>query len=411
MKRRKTLTIANHEFRGVTNTKAFIIITILGPFIILAVSVLPSVLSSRVNMMKEGTRIGVVGSGPQLTGILQSALDDSGLIVEAGSDLEEMKDRLAEDDLFQGVLVVPGNFTEAESFLYYSKTGTDVAIAETLRAVLGNLVVSGRMRDAGFNPEQIRRLSTIPDMEVKKISKSGAEEDQDFFSVIMTTIAFIMLLYMTILLYGQMIGRSVVTEKTSKTVELLLSSAKPKQIMFGKIFGLGAAGILQYAVWVTMALIMIKIIGPAMNLSLPAALNVTSLIFLVLFFIAAFFLYAGAYAALGAAAEDEQNLGQLAWPLIIFLVIPMVMVSPIVMNPTSTFSQILSYFPMTSPVVMFARVLVAMPKVWEFLLCFGILIVSILLMIFGAAKIFRFGILMTGKRFTLREIIKWLKYS
>ncbi len=409
-KRNKMLTIARHEFSGITSTKAFIIITILGPFLILAVAVLPSLLSTRVNMVKEGTRIGVVGSSPQITAILQSAVDKDGIIIEEGSDLESMKQRVLEEETMQGVLVIPEDLTNARVFQYYSKTGTDVAVSETLRAVLGNLAVSQRMREAGFEPEQIRQISSMPSLEVKKVSKGGEEQDQDFFSIIMTSIAFIMMLYMTILLYGQMIGRSVITEKTSKTVEIILSSAKPNQIMFGKIFGLGAAGLLQYAVWIGMGLLMIKVVGPALELNLPEALNTTNLVFLVLFFVAAFLIYSGAYAALGSVAEDEQNLGQLAWPLIIFLVIPMVMISPIVMNPASTFTQVLSYFPLTAPVVMFTRVLVSMPKAWELGLCFGILTATILLTIYGAAKIFRVGILMTGKRFSFGEILKWLRY-
>ncbi|MBN2050310.1 MAG: ABC transporter permease [Spirochaetales bacterium] len=410
MKRSKTFIIAKEEFRRITATKGFIIITILGPFLILAVSVLPGLLSNRVNMMKPGTRITLVGSNPQVTEIIRQTFEKDGILVEEGTDLEAAKEQVLREEELQGVLAVPEDITRTEVFYYYSKTGTDFMISETLKAVLGNLAVSQRMRDAGFEPEQIRSLSAMPDLMVRKLSKAG-EEDQDMFSIIMTTIAFIMLLYMTILLYGQMIGNSVIREKTSKTVEIILSSARPNQIMFGKIAGLGTAGLLQYTVWVVMAMLMIKVVGPALSLSLPAALNPTSLLFLVLFFLAAFFLYASAYAALGAAAEDEQNLGQLAWPLIFFLVIPMVMVSPIVMNPTSTFTQVLTYFPMTAPVVMFARVLVSMPKAWELLLCFAILIVSIVLMVYGAAKIFRVGILMTGKRFSFKEIMKWLRYS
>jgi ABC-2 type transport system permease protein len=411
MTRKKFLTIARHEFRAIASTKAFLIITILGPFLILAVSVLPSLLSQRMDGIQEGTRIGIVGSNPQLTGALQAVFADEGLIIEAGDNLEQMKVRMLEDNELEGILEIPGNLIEVDVFNYYSKTGTDIFVSETLRAVLGNMVVSQRMKEAGFEPEQIQRLSALPGLAVVKLSKSGAaEESQDLFSIIITAISFILLLYMTILLYGQMIGRSIVTEKTSKTVEILLSSARPNEIMFGKIFGIGAAGLLQYAVWVGAGLLIILFVGPALNFRLPASLNPASLIFLVLFFLAAFFLYSGAYAALGAAAEDEQNLGQLAWPLIIFLVVPMVMVSPLVMSPNSVFSQILSYFPLTAPVVMFTRVLVDMPSAWELLICFTILAASIFFMITAAAKIFRVGILLTGKRFTLREIARWLKY-
>ncbi|MCF7945842.1 MAG: ABC transporter permease [Spirochaetia bacterium] len=412
MRRKKLFTIARHEFHGITATRTFIIITILGPFLILAVSVIPSLLSSRMDNLQEGSVIGVVGSNPEVSAVLQAAFSDKGVIIEEGSSLEEMKERLLEEKNMQGILEIPENMLEAETFYYYSKTGTDVVISETIKSVLGNYTVSQRMSSAGFEPEEIKQLSSVPDMTVKKLSKSGDEEEsQGIFSIMITAISFILLLYMSILLYGQMIGRSIVIEKTSKTVEILLSSARPHEIMFGKIFGIGAAGLLQYLIWISTGLLIVLFLGPQFDISLPASLNAVSLGFLLLFFLMAFSLYAGAYAALGSAAEDEQNLGQLAWPLIMFLVFPMVMMSPIVMNPDSVFSVILSYFPLTSPMVMFTRVLVNMPAVWELLLCFLILIISIILMIYGAARIFRVGILLTGNRHTFREIIKWMRYQ
>lgn len=412
MRRKKLFTIARHEFHGITATRTFIIITILGPFLILAVSVIPSFLSSRMDNLQEGSVIGVVGSNPEVSAVLQAAFSDKGVIIEEGSNLEEMKERLLEEKNMQGVLEIPENMLEADTFYYYSKTGTDVVISETIKSVLGNYTVSQRMAAAGFEPEEIQQLSAVPDMTVRKLSKSGEEEEsQGIFSIMITAISFILLLYMSILLYGQMIGRSIVIEKTSKTVEILLSSARPHEIMFGKIFGIGAAGLLQYLIWIGTGLLIVLFLGPQFDISLPASLNAVSLGFLLLFFLMAFSLYAGAYAALGSEAEDEQNLGQLAWPLIMFLVFPMVMMSPIVMNPDSVFSVILSYFPLTSPMVMFTRVLVNMPAVWELLLCFLILIISIILMIYGAARIFRVGILLTGNRHTFREIIKWMRYQ
>lgn len=215
---------------------------------------------------------------------------------------------------------------------------------------------------------------------------------------------------MSILLYGQMIGRSIVVEKTSKTVEILLSSARADEIMAGKIIGIGSAGLLQYAIWVTAAIIM-RVALASTTIAIPASINTSTFLFLALFFLLAFLLYASLYAALGAAAENEQNLGQLAWPLIIFLVIPMIMISTLVMNSDSLFSVLLSYFPLTSPMVMFIRVLVNMPSVWELLLCFAILIVSIIFAIYFSSRVFRVGILLTGKKHSLKEIMKWMKYK
>ena len=219
-----------------------------------------------------------------------------------------------------------------------------------------------------------------------------------------------MLLYMTTLLYGQMIGRSVVVEKTSKTVEIMLSSIRPLDLLFGKLLGRGMAGLVQYGIWISVALLLIQVLGPAVNLTTSISLKPAHFGFLILFFILAFFLYSSIFAALGAGAEDEQHLGQLSWPFIMFLVIPMVLISPIVMNPTSLFVIILAYFPLTSPIVMFVRVLIGNPKAWEILICIAILISTIGVTILLSAKIFRVGILMTGKRMKVKEILRWIRY-
>ncbi len=270
--------------------------------------------------------------------------------------------------------------------------------------------MSERLKEMNIDEETYASLSQIPQVIVKKVSASGEEAGGDIFSIIMTSISFIMLLYMSILLYGQMIGRSIVVEKTSKTVEILLSSARADEIMAGKIIGIGSAGLLQYAIWVTAAIIM-RVALASTTIAIPASINTSTFLFLALFFLLAFLLYASLYAALGAAAENEQNLGQLAWPLIIFLVIPMIMISTLVMNSDSLFSVLLSYFPLTSPMVMFIRVLVNMPSVWELLLCFAILIVSIIFAIYFSSRVFRVGILLTGKKHSLKEIMKWMKYK
>jgi len=130
---------------------------------------------------------------------------------------------------------------------------------------------------------------------------------------------------------------------------------------------------------------------------------------LVVFFILAFFLYSSAYAAMGAASEDEQHLGQMAWPLLIFLIVPLVMIGTLTSNPDSGVSVILSIFPMTSPIVMLIRILVSEPPAWQIALCLGLLAAAVAGMALLAAKIFRVGILMTGKRPSLKEVVKWVR--
>ncbi|MDC7247033.1 MAG: ABC transporter permease [Sphaerochaetaceae bacterium] len=411
MNKNKTAIIAKREFSAIVKTRTFIIITVLGPFLIFALTALPNIINSNTEQIQKGSAIGIVGAQKEIISMLRSVFEQKGVILIEGEDEDSMKRMLLDESAMQGYVVIDGDLTKIDSYSYYSKTGTDFAYSEMINAVLGDWAIKWRIEEAGIELERVENLTRRPSLEVKKLTKTGEESNQDLYTIIITSIAFIMLLYMSVLLYGQMIGRAIVVEKSSKIVEILLSSARPKQIMFGKIIGVGAAGLVQYGVWIISALFIILVLSPILSFTLPAAINPTMLFLLVLFFLVAFLMYGAAYAALGAAAENEQNLGQLSWPLIVFLVIPMVMASTIIMNPDSAFTYILSYFPLTSPMVMFMRVLVNMPPLWEMILCFTILLLSIWAIVILAAKIFRTGILMTGKPVTFREIIRWLKRS
>ena len=406
---KKLLEIVKHEFKLTAANKTYLVMTILGPFLILAVTILPTIISMRTGGIKEGTRLGILSSNPAFTATLEQAFNTMGILTDTQGSLEDHREKVLNGEN-KGFLVVPGNYLEADSIPYYSTSGTNLIITEALQRVLRDIIVAERLSRQGLDPGEVRNLTRNTELDIQRISRTGETERQEFLTILFTALAFVMLLYMTILLYGQMIGRSVVVEKTSKTVEIMLSSVRPMDLLFGKLIGHGAAGLLQYTVWISVSLILLALIQRLGNFEAPFSIEPHHFGFLAGFFVLAFLLYSSAFAALGAAAEDEQHLGQLGWPLILFLVIPLVMISPIVMNPDSTFVIVLSYFPLTSPIVMFIRVLVNMPPPWEIILCVAVLVTTIFTTMFLASKIFRIGILMTGKRYTLREIIKWIRY-
>ncbi len=387
--------------------KAFVIITIVGPFLILALAVLPGLFTMNT-AIQPGTVIAVAGADRSFFDQAREAAAKANLILVRTDDLAAARKGVLDGPL-SGLLIVPKDYLAAKSLSYFSKTGTDLVVSQTLSGVIGSTIVGERLVRAGIDPAAVKDLSSAPALSPEQLKPGGGSASQDFSLIIFTAIGFIMLLYMTVLLYGQMIGRSVVSEKTSKTVEIMLSSVRPTELLFGKILGKGLAGILQYAIWVSVALLLIRVVGPAFHLAIPPGLSAANLLYLVLFFVLAFFLYSSAYAALGAGAEDEQHLGQLAWPLVVFLVLPLVMIAPLVMSPDSPLSLFCSLFPLTSPIVMLIRLLVAPPPAWQLLLCVAILLVSIAATIVLAARIFRAGILMTGKRSRLREILRWAR--
>ncbi len=198
-------------------------------------------------------------------------------------------------------------------------------------------------------------------------------------------------------------------EKTSKTVEIMLSSVRPTDLLFGKVLGKAVAGLLQYAIWIGIAVLFLKLLGPVLGVRLNLGVSPAVLGWLVLFFVIAFFIYCSLFAGLGAASTDDQHLGQLSWPLIIPLVLPMVLVSPILFSPNSPFVVALSLFPLTGSVVMFMRILAGGVPPWEIGLSIALQLATIAAAVALAAKVFRVGLLMTGKRFRLGEIARWLR--
>jgi len=402
--------VIRHEFRLTAANKAFVILTILGPFLIFAVTVLPSLLAQSPGAVASGKPLALFGAPPPVEQALTAAFSGMGIEVERVDDAAAAKDSVLEGSRIAFLSLEPG-WPDSGKAVWYSKSGAEIALYSAASAVLEAAAREARIVESGIDPALVAKVLSLPSFEVIKLDKGGAEEargSDSFVEVLMTVLVFVMLIYMTVLLYGQMIGRSVVTEKTSKTVEIMLSSVKSRDLMFGKILGLGLAGLLQYAVWVSMAFLLKRFVGPLLGLSLPAGISTGNLVWLVVFFILAFFLYSSAYAALGAASEDEQHLGQMAWPLIMFLIVPLVMISTLVTNPDSTLVVILSLFPLTSPIVMLARVLVSSPPVWQLALCLALLVAAVAGTAILAAKIFRVGILMTGKRPKLKEVLRWV---
>ncbi len=405
----KLLSVSIFEFKRTAANRAFVIVTLLGPILILAFSVLPGLLATRPELMNKEGRVALVGGDAGLREALAKALGPRGLeIVESSSD-ESARAGVADGSL-AGAVVLPSDWQDADSFTYYSPTGTDAMVYETLSSVVGAQATARKLDASGIDPALMARVLAVPSLRVVKAGREGDSDSgkADFMGILLSAMAFVMFIYMTVLLYGQMIGRSVVQEKMSKTVEIMLSSVSPGQLMFGKILGNGAAGILQYGFWTLMVAALSRLLGPRFGISMPEAVSMSNMGWLALFFLLGFFLYSSLYAAAGAAAEDEQHMGQIAMPIILLLVLPLMLISPIIMNPSSPIAMFFSYFPFSAPMVMLVRVVVGSYKPWEPWLAVVILLVGIGVLAFLAAKIFRVGILMTGKRPKPAEVLRWL---
>lgn len=225
-------------------------------------------------------------------------------------------------------------------------------------------------------------------------------------------LTLMMMIYMTVIIYGVAVMRSVIEEKTSRVVEVLLSSVSSMELMAGKILGVGAVGLTQVLIWASFgAVIGSPMIMAAKSMMKDVHLPVAVIIAFPVFFVLGYLLYSTMYAAVGAMVNSDEEAQQMQWPVLAPLVSCAVFASMVIRTPNSPFAQALSIFPLTSPIIMFVRITVATPPTWQIALSVGLLIATIYGMVALCSRIYRVGILMYGKRPTLPEILKWIKYA
>lgn len=253
------------------------------------------------------------------------------------------------------------------------------------------------------------------ELSLVKVNESGetAENGQS----VLVRVSIVMVLYITLLVYGVMTMRSVLEEKTTRIVEILASSAKPSQLLSGKILGVAAVGLTQYLIWgCTAALVsgygatMATIFSPdtaAPSFHLP----LSYIVYPIIFFLAGYFLYASLYAAIGSMVSSEEESQQVQVPVTIVLVACFVLYPAILRAPNSPLSVTLSLIPFFSPILMVFRITVQTPPFWQIALSLAICVATTVAVIRVSAKIYRVGILIYGKRPSVMELLRWLRYT
>ena len=402
-------TVLAYEFKKIVCKKSFIIVTILGPFLMAAIILIPSLSSmNSVDRSDETISIGILSDNSNLTYAVRDTLKASGWNIVEKSDEESLKSDVFNKSI-EGYLAPDGN----GAFGYYSEETGDIYVHSVLQNIVSNVIISNRLTEQGLDPQKVFSMmeeTSLPSYKLSQKESSAEETDSegDYLVKLLVPMFFALTIYMALLLYGQSIGRSVVSEKASKIVDVLLSSVTPDELLMGKIVGVALSGLLQFAIWIGFALIGLSIFSSFTGFKMPVQLAPVNFVYLGVFFLLGFLLFGSCYGAIGAASEDEQHMGQLSYPLILFLIAPICFISSFSSNPNSTFAIILSEFPLTSPMVMLTRLVSGPVPVWQLILSIVLLVGSIYLVMKLAAKIFRVGILLTGKNFKFADMKRWL---
>lgn len=430
--------IIKREYLTKIKNKSFIIMTFLSPLIMIALISIVAYLSQLNNDKKRTISI----------------LDESGLFSEtfkntgnttynyiSNSTVREAKAFVKEKEQY-GLLYISNGDLEivSKSVRFYSEDSPSLTIISGLENKIERKLREEKLISNGLDIKQIENSRVNVSVAQESFEGQKSSKIDNILKLAFGGIAGY-LLFMFIIIYGNMIMRSVIEEKTSRIIEVIISSVKPIQLMMGKIIGTSLAGVTQFAIWIILLGVLSTILSIVFNIDLMSVqtpqqevvkqamdnpvlqdeitlalqsfqnLPLANLIIaFLLFFIGGYLLYSSLYAAVGAAVDNETDTQQFMLPILMPLILAVyVGVFTVIDDPHGTVSTIFSFVPFTSPVVMLMRIPFGVP-IWQQIVSLIILIGTFTSTVWFAAKIYRVGILMYGKKASYKELFKWLKY-
>lgn len=431
--------IVRREFMERVGKKSFIVTTLLMPVLMLLMMALPALIA--IFSTPSDKSIAVCDQ----SGVVMPILEQAGIDHLTFVSTDQPSDSVLHDSDYYGVLSIPADIVERpSSALLFIHEGGSVETESSIRNLIKEAVRDQRMQ--AYDIDNLQQILDETNVEVNlqtiRVDETGAEEATSSSLSFGIGMFMTFLLYMFLLMYGQLVMTSIIEEKNNRVLELVVSSVKPLHLMLGKIFGVGLVAVVQIIIWGALLCVMSAFLLPALipaevgeqvamfntgNLPTgadtldPELLNAISLFssvayiaklfgFILIFLIGGFLFYASIFAAIGSAVDNIQDASQLTSFAVIPIVIGLIVGMTAGSDPNSTLAFWTSVIPFTSPMVMLMRVPFGIPS-WEVWLAIAVLYLSFLAMVWIAAKIYRIGIFMYGKKPSMRDLIRWARYK
>jgi len=416
---RRTMAVLKRELKNKLFSKTFILMTLLIPIFLFGIMGLQTfVLTFSGN---EKTNLVLVTENENLTQKIKTDFDSLPFVKSGNTQFEyktiskagftgylEENKKMMLDDKISGIIFIPGNVLKDKIVEYYSKNAKNYQLFDKLREPMNNILLQVYFADKKLSTDEINFVKNKVDFNEFRIS-SGKKIEAAGIGNTIVALLFAFLLYFSLLFTGTMVMRAVVEEKNNRIVEVLLSSVNSTELMTGKILGTSITGLLQMVIWM---LPLILLISTSLFI-LPPEFVVSISMWQVLYFLFNFFLalitFMGLFASVGAIFDNDQDAQSGVWPIMIIVMIPFFIVMGMQSNPDNTIAKIGSMFPFGSFIIMPARMALIDVPIWQFLLSIAVNIATMLILFPLSGKIYRTGILMTGKKPTWGEVIKWLK--
>jgi ABC-2 type transport system permease protein len=443
---KKILIVAKREFLERVRTRAFVLATLLVPLLISGLILIPTYIAMRSRPSASALHITILDASGAGIGdrVAKALLADSSIVAEADSvkprvvvvspsELAAKEDSAVAEvklpDHIVGYLVLTDSTAKGLTARYAGRNASSISDVEKLSTILRQEVMIYRLQAEGVKNDIVGELAKNRlRLSTERLSERGRSG-----SGVVGILAGVMvgvLLFMSIMIHGQNIMRGVLEEKTTRVAEVVISSVKPESLLAGKVLGVGAAGLVQQAAWFAITLYMINFLGPILmkgsgvaaaasgaGASAPdigAALGAISpgvIAIALLYFLVGFAFYGTLYAAAGSMVNSDQEAQQAAMPIMVLAISGYIFLNPVMLAPNSTLSVVLSWLPWTSPIIMPIRMGLTTVSPISIVGSLALAALGSVLAVWLAARIYRVGMLMYGKKPSMSELVKWIRYA
>jgi len=440
---KKIFAVIKHEYRKIVLKWSFLIGTFLLPLMGILLSLIPVLVFS---IKVEPMRLVIADPTGKIKSKFEKALNKSNS--EGFSDLEnestestqerrekrtpvadfilvdystdekdeeqiqrELKAKILNGEI-DAYIIIPRNFTDTSAkFELYSRRAEDVLLNSVINSALNRAVRAERLSKTNISEDELMSLMSKVNFSVKKISNEGEEKEGGSYFGVGFFIA--LLIYITLSIYGQTILSAVLEEKETRIAEILFSSAKPIELMIGKLIGVGLACLTQLAIWLFSALLILLFSLPyllAKGFQIPQ-ISPAAVILYLLYFLIGFFTYASVFALIGSAVTNMQEGGQFSLVPVSLMLVSFYLCLVVIRDPNSTISTVISVLPFSAPLAMPIRIIAETPPIWQIGLSMIVNVAAVFGIIWLSSRIYRVGMLMYGKRPTLPELFRWIRES
>ena len=417
----RTFSIIKRELKARILTKKFIFTTLSIPFMMMLIFGLQAFVITFEG--EEEANLKIVSESKTVTDNLIEEFSEKKFVKEGTYNIS--CETMSEDDFenylkeakkeilagkLTGIVFIPSAALKDKGVIYYSKSAKNITLQNKLGRVINKILTDNYFSGRQFSSEDISFARRSVGFKDFKISKDKVIQKTGYGQLILAYL-FSFLLYFSLLMMGTMLMQSVIEEKSNRIVEVLLSSVKSKELMTGKILGTAITGILQMVIWLSPVIIVASTGWIKLPFEIVFNLSAFQIFYFLINFFVGLIIFLGLFAAVASIFDNVQDTQSAMFPLIMLIMIPFFITISMMKNPTNSLAKIASMFPFASVIVMPARMALIDVPVWQFLVSFSVNILTLILIFPIAGKIYRIGILKTGKKPTWAEVIKWLKYK